>query len=428
MLTSKGPIEAREVVIATNGYTTDLTPTLKRQLVPVASHIIATEELPEDLVQSLIPKNRVVSDTKRVLCYYRQSPDNKRVIFGGRARFTQVTPEVSAPVLHGYMLERWPQLKGAKVTHAWTGNVAFAFDFLPHMGMEQGMHYLMACNGSGVAMMSYLGYQTARKIAGGSNAPVNAFDGQRFPDRAVLQRQSRMVPAPGRRLVPHPRLVGPHDGLIEINDGQPVDGVDESSTPGDIAMGWRNDAQGFGSVAKGLHWLAAASVLAAWLIGIVGDDPFPKAWKGAILFTHISFGLVVLALLFGRLGWRLTGPAPPAIATPFDPWAGEGGTRRPRPALRAAADGAGHRHRAAVRARSAGAAVRPLRDRLALGARPCLRAVGQGGARTAGAPARVPGDASCRGGAGPSSPAEGRHAPPDVAGWRPALPWAQSMR
>jgi hypothetical protein len=49
------------------------------------------------------------------------------------------------------------------------------------MGKEQGMHYLMACNGSGVAMMSYLGYQTARKIAGGSNQPVNAFDEQDFP-------------------------------------------------------------------------------------------------------------------------------------------------------------------------------------------------------------------------------------------------------
>ncbi|MGD9886084.1 MAG: NAD(P)/FAD-dependent oxidoreductase [Reyranella sp.] len=186
VLTSKGAIEAREVVVATNGYTTDLTPTLRRRLVPVASHIIATEELPEDLVRSLIPKYRVVSDTKRVLCYYRQSPDSKRVIFGGRARFTQVSPEVSAPVLHRYMVERWPQLAGTKVTHAWTGNVAFAFDYLPHMGTakegrEQGVHYLMACNGSGVAMMSYLGYQTARKIVGGSNAPANAFDERDFP-------------------------------------------------------------------------------------------------------------------------------------------------------------------------------------------------------------------------------------------------------
>jgi glycine/D-amino acid oxidase-like deaminating enzyme len=197
VLTSKGPIEAREVVIATNGYTGDVTPTLKRRLIPVASHIIATEELPEDLVKSLIPKGRVVSDTKRVLCYYRQSPDNKRVIFGGRARFTQVSPEVSAPVLHGYMLERWPQLGGTKVTHAWTGNVAFAFDFLPHMGMEQGMHYLMACNGSGVAMMSYLGYQTARKIAGGSNAPINAFDGQAFPTVPLYSGNPWFLPMVG---------------------------------------------------------------------------------------------------------------------------------------------------------------------------------------------------------------------------------------
>lgn len=179
--TSRGLIEAGEVVIATNGYTGDVTPNLKRRLVPVASHIIATEELPEDLAKSLIPKGRTISDSKRVLCYYRLSPDGKRVIFGGRARFTQVPPEVSAPVLHRYMTDRWPQLKGYKVTHAWTGNVAFAFDYLPHMGQDNGMHYVMACNGSGVAMMSYLGYQTGRKILDGSTSPVNAFDGREFP-------------------------------------------------------------------------------------------------------------------------------------------------------------------------------------------------------------------------------------------------------
>ncbi|MDP1748126.1 MAG: cytochrome b/b6 domain-containing protein [Reyranella sp.] len=87
-------------------------------------------------------------------------------------------------------------------------------------------------------------------------------------------------------------------------------------------MGWRNDAQGFGSTAKLLHWTAAACVLTAWLIGVVGDDPFPKPWKGAILFTHVSFGLLVLATLLGRLGWRVASPAPAAIATRFEPWMG----------------------------------------------------------------------------------------------------------
>ena len=113
------------------------TPKLKRRLIPVASHIIATEELPADLARSLIPKGRTLADTKRVLCYYRMSPDNKRVIFGGRARFTQVTPAVSAPMLHRFMPDRLPQLKGIRVTHAWTGNVAFTLDALPHMGMHR---------------------------------------------------------------------------------------------------------------------------------------------------------------------------------------------------------------------------------------------------------------------------------------------------
>src|SRR5271169_5634362 len=169
--TSRGEVSAGDVVIATNGYTGDLTPALRRRVVPIASHIIATEELPADLAGSLIPKGRTLSDTRRVLCYYRMSPDGKRMIFGGRARFTPVTPLQSAPILHRFMTDRFPQLRGTKVTHAWTGNVAFTLDALPHMGRQDGMHYLLGCNGSGVAMMTYLGWQTARKIAGVANQP-----------------------------------------------------------------------------------------------------------------------------------------------------------------------------------------------------------------------------------------------------------------
>jgi glycine/D-amino acid oxidase-like deaminating enzyme len=184
LTTSRGPLRAEQVIVATNGYTGDATPRLMRKVIPVASHIIATEELPDDLAKSLIPNGRTISDTPRVLCYYRMSPDGKRMLYGGRARFTQVTPEVSAPILYRYMTDRFPQLKGFKVTHAWTGNVAFTFDFLPHMGeVEPGMHYCLGCNGSGVAMMTYLGYQTARKIAGGGNR-VSAFEEIEIPGQA----------------------------------------------------------------------------------------------------------------------------------------------------------------------------------------------------------------------------------------------------
>jgi len=179
--TSRGDVEAGDVVIATNGYTGDATPELKRRLIPLASHIIATEELPPDLARTLIPKGRTLADTKRVLCYYRMSPNGKRMVFGGRARFTPVTPAVSAPILHRFMTDRFPQLKGIRVTHAWTGNVAFTWDALPHTGVMGGMHYALGCNGSGVAMMTYLGHQTARRIVGGSNSTCG-FELEEFPD------------------------------------------------------------------------------------------------------------------------------------------------------------------------------------------------------------------------------------------------------
>ena len=195
--TSRGPILAREVVIATNGYTGSLTPDLRRRLIPVASHIIATEELDPELARSLIPKARTLADSRRILCYYRLSHDNRRVIFGGRARFSQVTPEVAAPILHEMMLARWPQLKGTRITHAWTGNVAFAFDYLPHMGVTpKGLHYAMACNGAGVAMLSYLGAELGKKLLGKSNR-ASVFDGRDFPTRPLYTGHPWMLPMVG---------------------------------------------------------------------------------------------------------------------------------------------------------------------------------------------------------------------------------------
>jgi glycine/D-amino acid oxidase-like deaminating enzyme len=194
--TSRGETAAEDVVIATNGYTGTLTPSLRRRIVPIASHIIATEEVPAELARSLIPRGRTLSDTKRVLCYYRMSPDGKRMVFGGRARFTQVDPLLSARVLHGYMADRFPQLRGTRITHGWTGNTAFTLDALPHMGEDSGLHYALGCNGSGIAMMTYLGYQTARKIARASNYAC-AFDSPEFPDHALYSGNPWFLPLVG---------------------------------------------------------------------------------------------------------------------------------------------------------------------------------------------------------------------------------------
>ncbi len=178
--TAKGDCSAEQVIIATNGYTGGLTPKLRNRLVPISSQIIVTEELPEDLALELIPNGRTISETPRVTSYYRLLPGDRRVMYGGRARFQDVPPDVSAVLLHRMMTDRWPQLKGVRITHSWSGFVAMTTDALPHMGLEDGLHYCTGCNGSGVAMMTYLGQQVARRILQNGQSD-SAYDGLAFP-------------------------------------------------------------------------------------------------------------------------------------------------------------------------------------------------------------------------------------------------------
>jgi glycine/D-amino acid oxidase-like deaminating enzyme len=138
--------------------------------------------LGEQVIDRLFPGRRMVSDSKRVLNYFRPSPDGKRVLWGGRASFRAATAAETAPALHAYMTACFPELKDTRITHAWTGHVAFTFDHLPHIGVERGIHYAAGCQGSGVAMATWLGHNVALKLAGAANARF-ALDGLPFPTR-----------------------------------------------------------------------------------------------------------------------------------------------------------------------------------------------------------------------------------------------------
>ena len=190
--TSRGIIETGDVVVTTNGYTPKAVPKLRRRLIPINSHVIATEELPADVAATILPTGRTGSETQRVLCYFRMAPGERRLVFGGRARFTERPDNEVAAILHGYMLDRFPQLAGARITHSWTGSIAMTFDGLPHTGTLDGMHYALGCNGSGVAMMTYLGLCTARRILNMANRP-SGFERIPFPEMPFYNGDPRWI-------------------------------------------------------------------------------------------------------------------------------------------------------------------------------------------------------------------------------------------
>ena len=193
VVTERGTIAAKSVFVATNGYSAHSAPFLQPRVIGAASYIIATEPLPATLTRKLSPHGRMFSDTKRSLSYFRLSPDGTRVIFGGRANARELGEERAAAGLFRQMCEIWPELAAFRISHCWCGNFGMTYDHIPHMGVHEGVHYAVGCNGSGVTMMTYLGHQTALKILGRQNRPC-AFDVDKFPRVPLSWARSWTVP------------------------------------------------------------------------------------------------------------------------------------------------------------------------------------------------------------------------------------------
>jgi glycine/D-amino acid oxidase-like deaminating enzyme len=182
---ARGTIRAKNVIMATNGYTDAVSPDMRRRVIPIGSYVMATEELPVDVMKRLMPKMRVISDTRRVVYYYRASPDGRRFVFGGRVAASETDPAVSGPRLHAVLTGIFPEVKDVKISHSWMGFVAYTFDSLPHIGVHDGIHYAMGYCGSGAHMAPYLGHKIALKLLGKVKESATAYDDLKFQTRPL---------------------------------------------------------------------------------------------------------------------------------------------------------------------------------------------------------------------------------------------------
>jgi glycine/D-amino acid oxidase-like deaminating enzyme len=182
--TAQGVIQAREVVIATNGYSGNLAPWQQRRVIPIGSYMLATEAMSLERAEKLMPQNRVFSDTRKIVVYFRRSPDGRSLIFGGRVSVHESDPIKSLPALRHEMLRIFPQLEDVKISHTWMGFVAYTFDGLPHLGKKAGIHYAMGYCGSGICLASYLGHRLGQQLLGREEG-ATAFDKPRFQTRPL---------------------------------------------------------------------------------------------------------------------------------------------------------------------------------------------------------------------------------------------------
>lgn len=171
LVTPKGTVRAKRVIVATNGYTSSqLHSRLADRVLPVHSQIIVTAPMSDAQIAASLPSGDCMFDTRGLLFYYRRLPDN-RMLFGGRSAISGA--DAAAPrhrqYLYDAMTNKFPTLAGIGVEHWWGGWVAVTRNSLPFCYKVSGMGEVFTAGGyagSGVSLSIHLGSRLAMMVSG----------------------------------------------------------------------------------------------------------------------------------------------------------------------------------------------------------------------------------------------------------------------
>lgn len=170
--TAEGYLEAPHAIVATNAYTEDLVPHLRRSIVPLRTAQVATRPLPEKIRRTILPGRQGASDTRRLLTSFRLSPDG-RLMMGGSGATGGAHKQSLLRHLHRSAHELFAHLGPFEWEYGWSGYLALTPDHLPHIHEpERGMLVALGCNGRGIALSTEMGRMLAERILGRSAAEM----------------------------------------------------------------------------------------------------------------------------------------------------------------------------------------------------------------------------------------------------------------
>ncbi|MBM3612068.1 MAG: FAD-binding oxidoreductase [Alphaproteobacteria bacterium] len=163
--TARGAARARRVLIATNALAGALWPGLARSILPVWSYQAATAPGTAP-AHGLMVGAAAVSDTRRVLRYFRRDAAG-RVVVGGKGLLRAPRSEGDFALQRRMIGRLFPALADAPFAHRWGGQVAVTLDRLPRLfALAPGVWATIGCNGKGVAWCTALGAPLAALLSG----------------------------------------------------------------------------------------------------------------------------------------------------------------------------------------------------------------------------------------------------------------------
>lgn len=162
--TPRGAVTSKSVILATNGYTDQLWPGLRQSVVPTASYLSASEPLSDSLLKTILPGRHAVSETARVLVYYRRDAAG-RFILGAHGRLLSTDEHGDKSHVSREAVRLFPELADTKWEYHWAGWPAITKNHTPHLfQLDDGVYAGLGYNGRGVASATLMGAQLATVV------------------------------------------------------------------------------------------------------------------------------------------------------------------------------------------------------------------------------------------------------------------------
>ncbi|MEV6305975.1 FAD-binding oxidoreductase [Actinoplanes sp. NPDC051861] len=198
VVTDHGTIRASTVVRALEGYTADLQGH-RRNLAPVYSLMIATEPLPGEFWQRAgLARRETFTDERRMIIYGQRTADD-RLAFGGRGApyhfGSRVRPEFDrVPEVFDALRRTLTELFeiDPPIAYRWGGPLGIPRDWMPSVGLRDGIAWGGGYVGDGVAAANLAG-RTLADLISGHESPLTSLPW-------VGHRSRRWEPEPARWL------------------------------------------------------------------------------------------------------------------------------------------------------------------------------------------------------------------------------------
>lgn len=202
VVTTRGTVRASTVILAINAWASRI-PQVGRGLVIVSSDMIATAPIPDELDAIGWRHGPAVSDSRRLVNYYRTSDDG-RVMFGkgggAVARSGRLGPEyhVASPRAAEVTAQFrfiYPMLWQAPIDHAWRGPIDYSISGLPffcRLDRQPNVIAAAGFSGNGVGPAKLAGELLAEMTLVGGDAGL--------PPALTRAPVTRLPPEPVRYL------------------------------------------------------------------------------------------------------------------------------------------------------------------------------------------------------------------------------------